>query len=248
MVTFFLLGFAVIICIPLSVFAGNGRSNLQQMDIVWAAENGSGHDVFFSTSQGEKWTAPMRISNDNSDNLHPCIDMAADGTKWMVWTAVKQNGFEIGYVVNQHERWTDPQIVPSDLSMNIAPTIVIDEADVPWVVWAGNDSVSMDEIYFTRFINGEWQIPQLVNSKNNVPDVLPVIDINVHGRCRVIWDGYRNGRYVKLKVIWTGIAWSDEEIIDLDSADSTVATDRQIEFPESVKDSTMRYLRVYPIR
>jgi hypothetical protein len=239
-----LLTFTIGLCSSVPVMAGTGTNRTWIKDLVWAASNGTDHDVFYSTYQNNKWSFPEKISEDNFDNLHPCIDRDSHGVKWVVWTAAKQNGFDIHYVNSQENKWTAVRTIPSHLSMNIAPVIVIDESDVPWVVWAANDSDSMDDIYFSRFIDGKWQGPELVNRKNDVPDVLPVIDINDRGQCRVIWDGYRNGMYVKLQSIWTGIAWSDEQIVVPDPIGSDAAG-KQVGLPDFIKEPDMLYIRVY---
>lgn len=247
-----LAGVALVLSVPLSASAEaeSGNDKAQRVDLVWAASDGLRHELYNATRLGGKWSEPQKITNDNADNLHPCLDTGSDGKKWLVWTAIEQGGYEIRYAVEVGEKWSDPQTLPSGLSSNIAPTVIVDDADVPWIVWSGNDGISNDEIYYTRFIDGKWQKPNLVNKTNDIPDILPVIAITDQGKPQVTWDGYREDNYTKLRAIWTGKGWGPEEVVDTETVKTTekeVANNKQVDFPDFVEDTRQAFFRIYSV-
>ncbi len=218
-----------------------------QADVVWAKSDGLRYELFSSSLKNGNWSQPEQVTNDNADNLHPCIDMGPDGRKWLAWTAMEQGSYEIRYAVFKNGQWSDPKKLPSDLKSNISPSLVVDDGNVTWMVWAGNDGVHNDDIYFSRFIHGKWQKPARVNQANNVPDILPRIELMAPHGYQVIWQGFRKNGYVKLVSRWTGHGWGPEHIYRND-ASATKAKNRnrqEIKPPKFVPQTRQMFLRTY---
>lgn len=221
-------------------------------DLVWVADGQQGDGgVYFAARHGGNWSEPLRVSNDNARNLHPCIYSSAGGKKWLVWTAIEQGTFNIHYAVGHaDETWSIPEILLTGLSSNFAPTVIVDDNEVPWVVWSGNNGIFNDEIYFSRFIDGKWEDAQLVNDANNVPDIKPVIAINEQRKIQVTWDGYRDGNYLQLRAVWSANGQEWEKVDDSDTVSTAenkaYVSDQGSGLPDFVKDSHQFFLREYP--
>jgi len=245
----FFLAFGLLV-LPCNGLAA-GKANDVDAEVVWAASDGLRYELFDAVHKAGKWSEAVKITDDNADNLHPCIDTAPDGRKWLVWTAIEQGGYEIRYSYTAEGEWRTPARLPSPLKSNIAPALVVDENNVPWVVWAGNDGLHNDEIYFSRFVHGKWQQPALVNRPNNVPDILPMITKLDRGKFQVTWQGYRGNRYVQLVSTWNGREWGPEQLLETvqDAEKSGTAkmksSGREIELPDFVPDNRQVFVRTY---
>lgn len=245
---FFIVGVLFALGTPGLCAAENNSAHNVQADVVWASSDGLREELYFATQREGKWSEPVKITDDNADNLHPCLDRGSDGKNWLVWTAIEQGGYEVRYAVEADGKWSDPQTLPTGLPSNIAPTVIVDVSDIPWVVWSGNNGITNDEIYYTRYIDGKWQKPQLVNVVNDVPDVLPVISVNQKGKYLVNWDGYRDGMYRKLQAVWNGNGWGPEKRVEPVSENMTIqqiATEKQEDLPAFIEDTRQAFMRSY---
>jgi len=244
-------GLVVVLCLALFGLPSAGQGADVEAEVVWAASDGLRYELFDAVRKAGKWSGPVKITDDNADNLHPCIDAGPDGRKWLVWTAVEQGGYEIRYAYTRDGEWTEPKTLPSPLPSNIAPGLIVDEHGVPWVVWAGNDGRHNDDIYFSRFVHGKWRQPALVNRPNDVPDILPMIEKNETGNVQVTWQGYRDGQYVQLVSTWNGRTWGPEKVLaDHQGVEKRVTAkmktaERKIELPEFVPDNRQVFVRTY---
>ena len=199
----------------LSCFGKEGKAGTVQQDLVWSESDGLRYELFSSSKKGDKWTAPVKITDNNANNLHPVLDRGADGKKWLFWSAVRPDGISIEYAVFQGNEWSEPQKFPVEQHSAITPSVLADKKKGVWVVWAGNDGGN-DDIYFSRYLGKQdkvWTDPQIIHAPNNVPDIKPEIAYNDEGRIEVTWLGFRgNNRYIQLFSVYTdGAGWSPEQ-------------------------------------
>lgn len=228
------------------VFAGEQNNTPQHAELVWSESDGLRHEIYASNYHAGQWSEPYQITDDNADNLHPAVDTDADGRKWVVWTAIEETGYEIKYTIFEHGEWREPKVLPSSLRSNIKPSVALDDKNIPWVVWTGNDGGN-DEIYFSRFIDGKWEKEGRVHKKNEVPDILPVINLDTSGELTVSWEGYRNGAYRHLQSTWTGKVWR-VPVEPAEENEFSAQADKQektLPLPEYVKDQRQAFLRIY---
>jgi len=216
------------------------------VEAVWSQTDALGHAAIYyaGRKQDAPWSEPVKITNDQFDNLHPVLADGPDGRKWVVWSAVNQPDFFIHYSILADGVWSAPRAIPSDLSSNTAPFVAVDGSNVIWVVWSGNDGVSNDEIYFSRCRAGKWDGPVRLNPKNEVPDILPQITI-AYGKPPVVtWLGFRNGDYHRLQSSYRGGAWSKPVEIS-DAAEATIEqAAREIVLPAVVKHPERAFIHV----
>lgn len=177
-------------------------------ELVWSQSDGLRHEIFSSSFCAGEWTEPQQITDDNADNLHPSIDIGPDGRKWVAWTALEESGMELRYSHHDGDRWQPPALIPSDLASNIKPSIMVAEDGVVWVAWSANDG-GLDDIYYSRFLNGEWGDARPIHEPNQVPDILPLLGLDETGTPLVMWQRYQNGGYVQVESIWEGSAWGE---------------------------------------
>ncbi len=216
------------------------------VEVVWSQTDALGHAAIYyaDRKQGAPWSEPVKITNDQFDNMHPVIADGPDGRKWVVWSAVNQPDFFIHYSILVDGVWSAPRNIPSGLSSNTAPFVAVDDSNVVWVVWSGNDGVSNDEIYFSRFRAGKWDAPVRLNPKNEVPDILPQITV-IKGKPPVVtWLGFRNGEYHRLQSSYRGASWNKPVEIS-NAAEATIEqTARKIALPAAVKHPESVFIHV----
>ncbi len=217
------------------------------MDMVWVDTNGAQHDIVISSWNGDKWSDPVRVTNDAVDNLAPCIDTGTDGKKHLVWMAVDANGHRVKHAVFDGTKWSEPEVIPTLPAVSGAPFVVADDNGVVWVVFAGNDGED-DDVYCTRMINGTWTVYQQVNADNEYPDIHPFIEITTDKKVVVTWQGYRDTSYVNLQSLWQGGKWQAETVVNDDAAGTAVIPGGQAEeagltLPDFVGDARQVFIR-----
>lgn len=231
-----------------TVFASNLKKQPARMELVWAENDGLRYEVYASSFNNKRWSEAVKVTDDNADNLHPCVDTGSDGDgrKWLVWTAIDQDGPTIKHAVFDKGQWSEPETIPSQLSSNIAPAVMVDTSNIPWVVWAGNDGDD-DDIYFTRFIREKWEDVRQINESNDVPDVSPLIELSETKQPQVTWEGYHNGKYRLVRSTWDGKRWGQQvELEEEHLQDEEEQPEKDIPLlPDFVQDREQVFLRTY---
>ncbi len=87
--------------------------------------------------------------------------------------------------------------------------IDVDEDGVVWVVWDGRGPVAHDrEIFYTRYVSGEWEEQRKVHRNNTIDDIHPKISIGKDGVPWVIWkSGFDVSNWNILVSRWGGTEW-----------------------------------------
>jgi hypothetical protein len=192
----------------------NADAAAVQKELIWSQSDGLRYEIYASSLKSGAWTNPVKVTDDNANNLHPALAVAPDGTGWAFWSAVNPDGISIKYAVAKDGKWSDPAAVEmEDLSSAITPSALVDKSGVVWLVWAGNDG-GQDEIYCSRYVSSAWQKPERVNTANEVPDIKPAIALNTAGQIEVKWEGVRNGKYVPLLSTYAEGHWSSEQQVE----------------------------------
>ncbi len=218
------------------------KNSITKADLVWAQSDGLRSEIFLSSLKDKKWSAPLQLTDDNADNLHPAIDTAADGTKWIAWTAVEDGSYSIRAMSIMGQQKEEPQVVSADLAGSIYPMIIIDNNNIPLIVWSGNDG-SNDDIFYSRFLQSKWQKPQRLHPTNTVPDIQPVVLLNSDGEVFAQWKRYINGSYYPLQSKWTGTQWSSPVLVN---NPDKISEPTDIDGPEDMsKSADNLFLKLY---
>ena len=182
-------------------------------DMVWAASDGLSSEIYISSEQDGTWSEPLQVTNNNAENLVPCIDSTQDGTKYLTWASLEEGNLNVRYMTGKNAVWSEPQSIPDLPVTSTTPFVAVDKNDVVWLVFAGN-SGGNDDVYCTRLVKGKWTAAARINAENNVPDINPFIEIGEDGTVQVFWQGFRDGAYVILSSVWQQDAWSEEKRVD----------------------------------
>ncbi|MCI5142854.1 MAG: hypothetical protein D3909_14230 [Candidatus Electrothrix sp. ATG1] len=226
------------------------KAAASHQDLVWSQSDGLRHEIFFSKQQNGEWSDPVKITDNNADNLHPVLDIATDGTKWIFWSAIRPNGISIEYASFQKEKeeWSEPQKLPMEQNSSIAPSVLADKKNRIWLVWAGNDGGN-DDIYFTCYQNKKkaWSDPQVIHASNEVPDIKPEIAYTEEGKIEVSWIGFRGNMYKKLTSVYTDkTGWSaEQEKVERKEEDVQKRQEQETDLPSFLPSDSQFLLKIY---
>lgn len=202
--------FCGFLCLWTSRVEAQTLFNDAKADLVWSEYRQYGNQIIYSRFENDHWSDGVKITNNNMNNITPCIGKGPDGMIWVIWTVVKGLKSELFYSYSNGATWTSPEAIPTGFSSNTAPSVFVMPDNIPWIVWSGFDG-QVDNIYFLRKTKGGWTDPLKVNLDNAVPDTLPVIGVNAAGIPWVHWSGYDGGsNYRHYSSIWTGNEWQAE--------------------------------------
>jgi hypothetical protein len=221
-----------------------------QQDLAWSQSDGLRHEIFSSTQKDGEWTTPVKVTDNNANNLHPVLEIGADGTKWLFWSAVRPNGISVQYAVMQNNEWSEPQTLPIEQHSSITPAALADTNGGVWLVWAGNDGGN-DDIYFSRFQKEKWTDPKIVHASNEVPDIKPEIAYNEEGKIEVSWIGFRSKAYKKLASVYTdNTGWSaeQEKVKTEEEAEKEAVQaeeEQETELPSFLPSDSQFFLKIY---
>jgi hypothetical protein len=164
----------------------------EQIDLAWPEFDGNKTEIYYNQYVDGQWQGKAQVTNNEFNNLHP--DMAViDGTVWMVWTALDGLNNKLYYAAKSDGRWGYPKEIETGLKSSIGPKITL-VGTTPWITWAGYNGVA-DDVYVSKWTGSEWTAPEQVNPANEVPDILPEIEVNDSGRLQVTWQAYDGDIY-----------------------------------------------------
>jgi hypothetical protein len=219
-----------------------------QQDLVWSQSDGLRHEIFFSNQKQKdgEWTTPVKITDNNANNLHPVLETGTDGTKWLFWSAVRPGGISVQYAVMQNNAWSEPQTLPVEQHSAITPSVLADKDGGVWLVWAGNDGGN-DDIYFSRLQGEKWTDPKVVHAPNEVPDIKPEIAYNEEGRIEVDWIGFRSNAYKKMASVYTdNTGWSaEQEKLEPEEEGIQNEKEQETELPSFLPGDSQFFLKIY---
>ncbi len=193
---------------------------------VWVATDGcvddaSGIGILVYHWNGSEWAEVWRHGFDTPGYSCVAPDVALDssGAPWVTFALSQDAGYHVPimYTHLTATGWAEADTVNGDMNNGESSQIVFD-GDVPMVMWTGNNAATI-EIEYSRFEQGEWTAPELVN----LPDST-IADYDYVGECVTgpggeifaTWtagnhhDYFDRGVYVSQ---WTGSGWTPEQIV-----------------------------------
>ena len=235
-----------IFCIALPCQGRTEKAAAVQQDVVWSQSDGLRHEIFISTQKDGEWTPPVKITDNNANNLHPVLEIGMDGKKWLFWSAVRPSGISVQYAVMQNNAWSEPQTLPIEQHSSITPAALADTKGRVWLVWAGNDGGN-DDIYFSHYQEKAWSNPQLIHTPNKVPDIKPEITYNEEGKIEVDWIGFRSNAYKKLASVYTdNTGWSaEQEKLEPEEEGVQNEEEQETELPSFLPGDSQFFLKIY---
>lgn len=194
--------------------AGLPKQYPRRVDIVWAEFSDSHNEIFYQRFNGDDWDSKIQLTHDQNDNVAPSISVDDTGIAWIVWSVYQGSKAQLYYLTcDEKMSCSEPQIIPSYFSSNTGASVVIDNLGNPWLVWSASSRNEADEIIYSHWNGSEWSPPERISSKDNFPDVLPIIGLDRQGLPWVYWSGFDGRQYRKYFSSWDGSRWSLKKLV-----------------------------------
>ncbi len=176
--------------------------------LAWSDADGRQEQIYFSRYADGAWQNPVQLTeSDNLDYL-PSSGTGDDDSTWVVWSSLQGNLILLMYTVDSGSGWSEPAIIETGMSSNTAVSLVVDQQNVPWIVWAGFDG-NDDEIFWSRWEDGQWVNPERVTAANDVPDLLPLLSMDAQGVMNVRWQGFDGEKYATVSRSFIDGSWQE---------------------------------------
>jgi hypothetical protein len=186
-------------------------------------------DLFHVTYNGQKWSSPKRIVRgawhpdiqiDSKDNL---LIFANDGSFYPT------PGVSVYAIENTSGEWGITQLSTSPFWSGGAAAAIDSQGDI-YVAWIGSTTKEggQDEVYFSRYVGGEWQTPfqigELNTSAGSTGQESPAIAFDSNGVLYVFWRGLnsKNRPVIFARALATEnskvsrVTWGWSPVIELD--------------------------------
>jgi hypothetical protein len=217
----------------------------REIDVVWSTSDGRKMEIYYSCKSKGVWSEPEQVTDDHYDNMYPVVDRDSSGRRWVFWSAYDNGRMELRYAISTEDGWERSEDLASELKKNLAPSVVIDSQDRVWVVWSANDG-GFDDIMFAYYQNGSWSEPVRLHAENDIPDVLPTVELDPEGNPVINWQMLAGGKYITVTSRWTGSEWSEAELLGEEVLEDKVETEENVlELPSFMSNSGSVFIRAY---
>jgi len=136
----------------------------------------------------DQWQSPEAIYNSRELNYSPSIGSNKAGDIMVVWAATSTVRSVLRAMVYRNGEWSSSEIVANQGGRTTTPAIIFDRSNNAHVVWV-SDSEGLDDIYRKQWIasTNQWTDVVKVNSDNDIPDILPELELSQDGDVLVMW-------------------------------------------------------------
>ena len=145
--------------------------------IVWASTRNETNDRFHfyydiwisSSNDGEKWSSPRRITNDNLTDFSPCIMQDRNDKYWVVWTKTESDNNSNIWITssNDCENWDEPKLILDNGNQDATPKLIQDINKKYRIAWVSNNS-NIFNIWVSSSIDCKnWGNTKQVTNDNN---------------------------------------------------------------------------------
>lgn len=203
----FITSTIVLLSLPILVSA-------QQASLVWSENNALQNNYILLSHLSSKssetasasksditWIDPTRIHSSGNTLTTPSYTQNNE-YKMVVWSEVinKKPALFYSYSTNGPD-WSQPKLL-SNNGENLGSTLITARDGSIWAFWS-SDRNGLDDIFSSTWSGGFWSSPTVIHSKNDVPDVLPKVNIDNNGDIVVSWKTYSSkvSRYVEKAVV-----------------------------------------------
>ncbi len=170
----------------------------QDAEFIWAEDDYSGSQIYLSQHKNGVWQPAQKIIDDHNLNILPTLGGNSKNQRLAVWSTVDNKAKSVlKFSIRNGNHWTVPQILTDQMPTNLAPVAVFDANDIGWVFWSANNGED-DDIYVSKYEQGIWSNPEMVNDENNTPDILPEAGLDNNGNIWVSWQQLQDNGYVDI--------------------------------------------------
>lgn len=141
-----------------------------------------------NTLTSETWTEPLRIHTSEHTLSTPSYIQNND-QKMLVWSEIVNKKPALMYSYSSDgKNWNQPRLLTKS-GENLGSTMLTARDSSIWAFWS-SDRNGLDDIFSSRWNGAAWSSPKIIHAKNDVPDVLPTVQLNDDGNIQVSWKQY----------------------------------------------------------
>ena len=176
--------------------------NNLRADVAWPSYQGKSFRVLFSSYRGGRWQSPSTIHETENEVGSVVSATLRNGEKIVFWTEAKREKREIFFSVFDFSESATRDIkrvgrlsVGCNICLAVFP--IVESDGILRLFWSDTKD-GLDDIFTARFDGTEWSQVQRVNQLNDVPDILPIAELDYLGNTLVQWKSYSRvaGRYL----------------------------------------------------
>ncbi len=176
-------------------------------------------EIHFAFWDGRGWSVPQLVTSASGGHA-PAIAFDGLGGGWLVWN--EDGG--LFYSRQGGDAWSPKREIDTSLSTrDRSPSLAVDPQGVLWLAWSGFDGTD-EEIFFSRWGEGDWEKAQRVNRDDASPDLYdgsPYLAIGGDGQPWLLWVGDGEGLDDEIFYArWEGEGWSEEGLVSADDSSS----------------------------
>ncbi len=173
--------------------------------VAWSAYQDNSFKVLFSSYRRGRWQEPSTIYETDNEVASVVSSTLRNGEKIVFWTEVNRLKREIFYGIldfSESATLTIKRVrklsTGCDSCLAVFPIL---ESDGFLRLFWSDTKDGLDDIFTARYDGIEWSQFERVNHLNDVPDILPVAELDYFGNTVVQWKSYSRvaGRYLTAK-------------------------------------------------
>ncbi len=186
--------FALLLLLKPSIAQDEAKQEMPlDADMVWHESQSDLRTIVISLYRDGQWGQPQKIYQTKSFVSSAVSSTLQDGRKIVFWSEDQKEKTKLYFTVQQSlgdmSRWSEPLLLPFKCRECLAATAVLDFYGNLWLFWTDNAS-GHDDVFYSIYTNGQWASVEQVNAKNQVPDILPISNLNDQGQVEVQWQSY----------------------------------------------------------
>lgn len=153
-----------------------------------------------SSNNGQTWSAPIQLTNDNYDDTSPSIIQTRDGKIWVAWDRRGISDLDLYYRIYDGTQWLAeqkyPQCTPRD---EVTPSLVGAANGVVWMFWDEGDlyyGIPNSVYYSYTSDNGKkWENSALLSLPDGNNHSWPSATHTKDSTIWVVWASNRTGDF-----------------------------------------------------
>ena len=170
---------------PTIVFANNAM-------MTWVSEMGDGiSQINVQRMENGEWQEKEIVYSSKELNYSPTIGSSQNGNVMIVWTSKSTARSIARSILFRNGQWQSNVIIANQGGQVTTPALVFDHNNNANVVVV-SDHNGLDDVYYTKWNEGknQWTELELVNDKNETPDIFPNIVLDCYGDVQVQWQSF----------------------------------------------------------
>jgi hypothetical protein len=164
----------------------------------WHTGAAGAADVYVAKqgSDTRQWAAPLRLTNQDSDQRNPVIAIGSNDTIYVAWQGNRRGNWDIYVGISlDGTTWQDPIRVTDPNTNETNPAIAIDHGSPNhvYIAWQQDDALGNQDIYVasssTRFISKA--VSQVTSHAASQTE--PALAVGSDNTVYIVWTDQRNG-------------------------------------------------------